>query len=272
MHIHVNTASEHLRDFAERLPELFDREGEVLHAGRNTIKAFEAEGERLVVKRFKRPNLLRAVIYTFFRRSKARRSYEHAVRLRALGVDSPEPVAWSEYRRRGLLCDSYYVSRRSDYTPLSQTTARFPAAGTLPVLEAFARFAVQLHEKGIEHRDFNHGNILWDRTPAGAYRFQLIDINRMHFDDRPPLLPGLYDQPPEVVLPRRGIPLHPRPLRRNARMGCRRHAAARDLLPAGVRPPQAVAQAVPAPQGLIFSQKNTVDVWFYGLFRYICQR
>ena len=185
MHIHVNTASEHLRDFAERLPELFDREGEVLHAGRNTIKAFEAEGERLVVKRFKRPNLLRAVIYTFFRRSKARRSYEHAVRLRALGVDSPEPVAWSEYRRRGLLCDSYYVSRRSDYTPLSQTTARFPAAGTLPVLEAFARFTVQLHEKGIEHRDFNHGNILWDRTPAGAYRFQLIDINRMHFDDRP---------------------------------------------------------------------------------------
>ena len=250
MHIHVNTASEHLRDFTERLPELFDREGEVLHAGRNTIKAFEAEGERLVVKRFKRPNLLRAVIYTFFRRSKARRSYEHAVRLRALGVDSPEPVAWSEYRRRGLLCDSYYVSRRSDYTPLSQTTARFPAAGTLPVLEAFARFAVQLHEKGIEHRDFNHGNILWDRTPAGAYRFQLIDINRMHFDDRP-----LSSRACMINL-RRGIPLHPRPLRRNARMGCRRHAAARDLLPAGVRPPQAVAQAVPAPQGLIFSQKK----------------
>ena len=174
MHIHVNTASEHLRDFTERLPELFDREGEVLHAGRNTIKAFEAEGERLVVKRFKRPNLLRAVIYTFFRRSKARRSYEHAVRLRALGVDSPEPVAWSEYRRRGLLCDSYYVSRRSDYTPLSQTTARFPAAGTLPVLEAFARFTVQLHEKGIEHRAFNHGNSPWARPPAGAPRFPLI--------------------------------------------------------------------------------------------------
>ena len=133
MHIHVNTATEHLRDFTQRLPELFDREGEVLHTGRNTIKAFEVEGERLAVKRFKRPNLLRAVIYTFFRRSKARRSYEHAVRLRALGVDSPEPVAWSEYRRHGLLCDSYYVSRRSDYTPLSQTTAHFPAAGTLPV-------------------------------------------------------------------------------------------------------------------------------------------
>ena len=185
MRIHVNTTTEHLRDFAERLPELFDREGEVLHTGRNTIKAFEVNGERLAVKRFCRPNLLRAVIYTFFRRSKARRSYEHAVRLRALGIDSPEPIAWSEYRRHGLLSDSYYISRRSDYAPLSQTTTHFPAAGTLPVLEAFARFAVKLHEKGIEHRDFNHGNILWSRTATGTYRFQLIDINRMHIEDRP---------------------------------------------------------------------------------------
>ena len=48
-----------------------------------------------------------------------------------------------------------------------------------------AKVVAMLHEKGIEHRDFNHGNILWERTPAGAYRFQLIDINRMHFDDRP---------------------------------------------------------------------------------------
>ena len=162
MHIHVNTASEHLRDFTERLPELFDREGEVLHAGRNTIKAFEAEGERLVVKRFKRPNLLRAVIYTFFRRSKARRSYEHAVRLRALGVDSPEPVAWSEYRRNGLITETYFVSRRSDYTPLTAATERFPTSDSLPVLEAFARFTVRLHEKGICHEDFNQTNIHLD--------------------------------------------------------------------------------------------------------------
>lgn len=58
-----------------------------------------------------------AVIYTFFRRSKARRSYEHAVRLRALGIDSPEPIAWSEYRRHGLLSDTYYVSRRLGLRP-----------------------------------------------------------------------------------------------------------------------------------------------------------
>ena len=186
MRIHLNPASEALRAFAEGLPGSFDRSGETLHEGRNTIKAFEADGNKLAVKRFQRPDPLRAVIYTFFRRSKARRSYEHAVRLRALGVDSPEPISWSEYRHHGLLRDSYYVSRYSDYTPLSQTTEHFPGAGTLPVLEAFARFAVQLHEQGIEHRDFNHGNVLWRRdTATGTICFQLIDINRMRFADRP---------------------------------------------------------------------------------------
>ena len=186
MKITVNPGMEHLRQFVRQLPELFPVSGEVLHDGRNQIRAFDIGGERLVVKRYKRPSAFNAVMYSFFRKSKARRAYEHALRLRELGIDTPEPVAWSEYRRRGLLCDSYYVSRRSDYTPLSQTTARFPAAGTLPVLEAFARFTVQLHEKGIEHRDFNHGNVLWRRdTATGAIRFQLIDINRMRFADRP---------------------------------------------------------------------------------------
>lgn len=63
---------------------------------------------------------------------------------------------------------------------------RFPAPDTLPVLEAFARFTVRLHEQGICHEDFNQTNILWEYDgTAGNYRFQLIDINRMHFDDRP---------------------------------------------------------------------------------------
>lgn len=191
MHIHVNTASEHLRDFAERLPELFDREGEVLHAGRNTIKAFEAEGERLVVKRFKRPNLLRAVIYTFFRRSKARRSYEHAVRLRALGVDSPEPVAWSEYRRMERIPPPRTALRQllrlaalrlhpavADHRTLPRSGDPARAGGLRPLHRAAPR---ERHRApGLQPRQHPLGP-----HPAGAYRFQLIDINRMHFDDRP---------------------------------------------------------------------------------------
>lgn len=186
MKIHIAPTRRSLQPFVERLPGLFDKagEGETLHTGRNTVRAFEAGGEQLVVKRFKRPNLFRAVIYTWFRKSKARRAYEHAERLRGLGIGSPEPVAWSEYRRRGLLCDSYLVTLRSHHTPLSQTTPLFPAPETHPVLDAFARFAARLHEAGIRHEDFNHGNVLWELAD-GAYDFELIDINRMRFSKGP---------------------------------------------------------------------------------------
>ena len=186
MKITVNPGMEHLRQFVRQLPELFPVSGEVLHDGRNQIRAFDIGGERLVVKRYKRPSAFNAVMYSFFRKSKARRAYEHALRLRGMGFDTPEPVAWSEYRKDGLIADTYFVSRRSELTPLPQTMRRFPAPDTLPVLEAFARFTVRLHEQGICHEDFNQTNILWEYDgAAGNYRFQLIDINRMHFDDRP---------------------------------------------------------------------------------------
>ena len=88
-------------------------------------------------------------MYSFFRKNKACRAYEHALRLRGMGFDTPEPVAWSEYRKGGLIADAYFVSRRSELTPLPQTMKQFPAPDTLPVLEAFARFTVRLHEQGI---------------------------------------------------------------------------------------------------------------------------
>ena len=149
MKITVNPGMEYLRQFVRQLPELFPASGEVLHDGRNQIRAFDIGGERLVVKRYKRPSAFNAVMYSFFRKSKARRAYEHALRLRELEIDTPEPVAWSEYRRNGLITETYFVSRRSDYTPLTAATERFPTSDSLPVLEAFSRFTVRLHEKGI---------------------------------------------------------------------------------------------------------------------------
>ena len=186
MKITVNPGMEHLRQFVRQLPELFPVSGEVLHDGRNQIRAFDIGGERLVVKRYKRPSAFNAVMYSFFRKSKARRAYEHALRLRELEIDTPEPVAWSEYRRNGLITETYFVSRRSDYAPLTAATERFPTSDSLPVLEAFSRFTVRLHEKGICHEDFNQTNILWRHDEAtGRYDFQLIDINRMKFLRRP---------------------------------------------------------------------------------------
>lgn len=158
----------------------------MLHAGRNTIRLLAQEGELLAAKRFRQPGALQGILYAHIRRSKARRSFEHAVRLISLGIGTPQPVAWSEYRRKGRLTDSFYVSRYSDLKPLSEFAARFPDTASRPVLDAFARFVAELHEKGIDHRDFNQGNILCGYSPEkGQWRFELIDINRMRFLDRP---------------------------------------------------------------------------------------
>ena len=127
MKITINPAIRHVQPFIERLPEVFPVSGEVLHEGRNQIRAFDIGGESLVVKRYKRPHLFNRVMYSFFRKNKARRAYEHALRLRGMGFDTPEPVAWSEYRKDGLIADTYFVSRRSELTPLPQTMRRFPA-------------------------------------------------------------------------------------------------------------------------------------------------
>ncbi len=186
MRIEVNESQKHLRPFIEQLPALFDAGGTVLYAKRNTIKCFDLNGERIVVKRFGKPGLFNRIVYTYIRRSKARRSYEHAMRLRLRGIDSPEPVAWSEYHGGGLLGDSYYICRYSDYRPLDDAFRNPGNPAMREVLDAFARFAVGLHEKGILHRDFNQGNILWQFDPAGNdCRFQLIDVNRMDFANRP---------------------------------------------------------------------------------------
>lgn len=182
MHLTLHPAAERLRTFMETLPQRFDREGTTIHAGRNTLKAFDSGDGRIVIKRFRQPDPFHAVVYTFFRRSKAQRAYEHALRLRELGIDTPAPIAWITCRHHGLLAESYYVCRYSDHTPLSEATTRFPDTAAQKVLEEFARFAAELHAKGIEHRDFNHGNILWKAgTAKEPIRFQLIDINRMRF-------------------------------------------------------------------------------------------
>lgn len=184
MKLHIAPSFAGLRRFVESLPRNFARTGELLHDGRNTIRAFRTEAGCLVVKRYRRPNLFNRIVYTFFRKSKAQRAFEHAERLLAAGIDTPQPVAWLETRRRGLLEDAWFVCRHTDFTPLSEATVRFPAPDTLPVLRAFARFAATLHAEGVLHDDFNHSNILYRRDPAGGYRFQLIDANRMRFRRR----------------------------------------------------------------------------------------
>ena len=85
-----------------QVPRLFDdNQGRLLYHGRNQIRQFEVNGEKLVVKRFKRNDIFKTLIYTFFRKNKARKSYENAMLLRKRGFNTPREVAYMEKRMVG---------------------------------------------------------------------------------------------------------------------------------------------------------------------------
>ena len=82
---------------------------EVIYRGRNTLYRLRMGDSAVIVKEFGRPNAVNAFVYTTLRRSKARRSYENAERMRGLGFESPEPIAWGETREGLKLTGSCYI-------------------------------------------------------------------------------------------------------------------------------------------------------------------
>ena len=181
----INPKYEHLRDNISQLIHTFRfaRSGEILHDARNTIKRFDCDGLSLAIKRYGHISPLNKIVYCTLRRSKAERAYLHAARLRNLGIDTPEEVAFVEERHYGILWTSYFISLYSDYRPVMEVIEEkaSDADGPEPLLNRLAGFIFHIHWAGILHRDLNIGNILCAERQPGKFSFQLIDTNRMEF-------------------------------------------------------------------------------------------
>lgn len=180
MNIVLSPAYQELSSWIESVPSRFNEgEGQLLHDGRNQIRLFERNGLRIVAKRYKRHDCFKQLVYTFFRKNKARRSYENAVRLGEMGFDTPEPIAFIETRRHGLIRQVYYLCEFTDAQPV-----RTPLIDTNPFDQGlacdYANFVATLHEHGVLHRDLNPTNVLYTDTDE-HHHFTLIDINRMKF-------------------------------------------------------------------------------------------
>ena len=163
-----------------RILASFDSEGTVLHSGRNTIKLFNLPPYALNIKRYKRPNLLNRIVYTFLRKPKAERAYIHSEQIIRLGFRSPQPVAWFVMKRWGLISDSFYISTQENYARNMYEFGKGGIVGREDIIRAFARYTAALHDAGIFHRDYSPGNILFDWHDDSA-SFCLVDVNRMSF-------------------------------------------------------------------------------------------
>ncbi|SOC81314.1 Lipopolysaccharide kinase (Kdo/WaaP) family protein [Salinimicrobium sediminis] len=177
--------SENFRNSKAEILDLidnFDKKGEQLGNGvRNRIKLFDLQGMRVNVKAFKVPNAVNRVVYRFFRKSKAERSFTYAQRLLEKGIGTPRPIAYLEEKNPVTFVHSYYISEHLSY---DLTYRELVQQSDYPdhekILRAFTRFTWKLHENGVEFLDHSPGNTLI-RLNKGDYQFFLVDLNRMNF-------------------------------------------------------------------------------------------
>jgi hypothetical protein len=149
---------------------------------RNTIKVFDLETSQINIKSFKVPNLINAIVYKYFRKSKAKRSFEFANILLKNNIATPQPIAYYENTNFFGLKDSYYISEHLDCDLTFRELVEIPDFPENEIiLRQFTRFSYDLHQKGIEFLDHSPGNTLIKKGIDGKCDFFLVDLNRMLF-------------------------------------------------------------------------------------------
>ncbi|MCA1966254.1 MAG: Kdo domain containing protein [Flavobacterium sp.] len=176
------------KDFQERIVFFIDHfliEGKILVNGqRNIIKLFEFEEITLSIKSFKKPNLINKIVYRYFRKSKACRSFEFASKLMEMQIGTPQPVAFFENYDFIGLKDSYYVCEHLENVFEFREIVQNEAFENRDfIIRKFAQFTFEMHEKGIEFLDHSPGNTLIRKNNDGSYSFFLVDLNRMQFHE-----------------------------------------------------------------------------------------
>lgn len=181
----INPDYDQLKSFILNISNTFQTEGEIIYNERNVLKVYTIDGLEVVVKRFKKPHLINQIAYSFFRPSKAQRSYEYALKLLGKGISTPSPIAYIEDKQTGLLKYSYYICISESQKSHIRQQMLSEIAGK-DFYKALARFIAELHNKGILDKDLSPGNVLFNEE-NGEFHFSLIDINRMRFLKKIPL-------------------------------------------------------------------------------------
>lgn len=151
---------------------------------RNAIKLFELGNDLISIKSFQKPNIINKIAYRYFRKSKARRSFEFASKLIEMKIGTPQPVAFFENYDFIGLNESYYACEHLEQVFEFREIVQNEAFENRDfIIRKFTKFTFEMHEKGIEFLDHSPGNTLIRKNSDGTYSFFLVDLNRMQFHE-----------------------------------------------------------------------------------------
>ena len=146
---------------------------------RNKIKIISFDKEDITIKSFKIPHFINKIAYTFFRDSKAKRSYDNSMKILEF---VPKPIGYTEYKKLGLLYDSYFLCEKYAYDfTIREPLIQHDFEDRENIFKQFAVFTHALHMQGVKHLDYSPGNILIKKMSDDTYEFKIIDVNRMAF-------------------------------------------------------------------------------------------
>jgi hypothetical protein len=171
------------REDVTAILERFKNDGTLIGNGsRNVIKFFDLDnGFSLNFKSFKQHNIINRHVYKFYRKSKARRSFEYAQMLLSKNFHTPKPIAYVENHDFIGLTSSYYISEqlKDTFTLLDVLgDSSFPDREN--IIKEYTSVMYRLHNAGIEFIDNSAGNFLV-RKENSYYHIYLVDLNRMNF-------------------------------------------------------------------------------------------
>lgn len=172
-----------LKSLLPKITEFFHNNGTTIYKIRNEIKVVEVDGVKLCIKSFGQPRIINRFVYAFFRKSKAHRSYRNSMRLLSMGVNTPQPIAWIEFRNSSrFITKSYYISLYEAHDFTMEKVMSGEAENREEIIKCFAHFVhSKLHKNGVLHYDLGPNNVLVKET-NGAYSFSVVDLNRMSFE------------------------------------------------------------------------------------------
>ncbi|KMQ65058.1 lipopolysaccharide kinase [Chryseobacterium angstadtii] len=181
-HIFATDYSHHIGDILHIIKN-FKNEGTLIGPGtRNIVKWISINNMMLNFKSFKQHNIINRHVYKYYRKSKAKRSFEYAHLLISKNFYTPKPIAYVEFHDCIGLTNSYYISEQleNSFTLQDVFLGKNSFEDWKEIVKGYTLLIYQLHEQGIEFIDNSPGNFLLKKMD-NEYRFFLVDLNRMNF-------------------------------------------------------------------------------------------